>query len=121
MESFKFHIIDDNPIFLDKAVTYLNSHKAVKSIGWSLSLNDFKEKNLNNEFDFILVDYSMPVQNGIEALKFIKERINSTKVFILSINKENLYKTDAENAGADGYICKDNFVDEIEYILKGNS
>ena len=71
MESFKFHIIDDNPIFLDKAVTYLNSHKAVKSIGWSLSLNDFKEKNLNNEFDFVIASH---VLEHVEDFKFfIKE------------------------------------------------
>jgi DNA-binding NarL/FixJ family response regulator len=46
--------------------------------------------------------------------------VNSTKVFILSINKESLYKTEAEKAGADGYICKDDFVDEIEHLLKGS-
>lgn len=117
MAPFNLHIIDDNPTFLDKAVDYLNSHNEVKSIGWSLSLIESQERILENELDYVLVDYSMPVHNGIESLKFIKSKPNPPKVIILSMNNDNIYKEEAFKAGADGFITKGDFVIEMEKLL----
>lgn len=117
MEALRIHIIDDNPTFLNIAVQYLNTCHNIKSIGWSLSLKDSVDRILSTELDFVLVDFSMPEQNGIDSLKFIKNKSNPPKVIIVSVNNEDVYREEAIKAGADGFICKSDFVDEVSKIF----
>jgi len=56
--------------------------------------------------DVIVMDLSMPVMNGIDATRRIKERIGNTKVLILSVHNDKRYITEAMKAGANGFVPK---------------
>ena len=75
--------------------------------------------------DVLLLDLNMPLMNGIETLKKIKERGNGDDIKFNMINVENDKKIiyEAINIGADGYILKDSvgveIVEAIRTVYRG--
>lgn len=71
------------------------------------------EKLKKEEFDFIILDISMPGKSGLEVLKEIKTMKPQLPVLILSIHPEELYAVRALKAGASGYLTKDSAPEEL--------
>ena len=73
----------------------------------------------------VILDISMPNLRGIEATKEIKQYSESLKVLILTMHKNKEYLYYAISAGADGYILKEEAINElfaaIKIIRKGGS
>ena len=65
--------------------------------------------------DVILMDVRMPIMDGVEATKLIKEKYKDIKVIILTTFNEDEYIFEGIKNGADGYILKDAGSD---YIIK---
>ena len=61
----------------------------------------------NNKYDLILLDISMPGQNGLQTLKEIKKHDKDLPVLMLSMHAEQQYAMRAIRAGASGYMTKD--------------
>jgi DNA-binding NarL/FixJ family response regulator len=57
--------------------------------------------------DIVLIDLSMPKVNGMEAIREIRRRGFPGKVLALTIHKTEDFILEALEAGADGYILKD--------------
>ena len=77
------------------------------------------------EFDIILMDVQMPVRNGFEATKIIRElnRPDAKKVVIYACTA-NTFKEDQEQAqksGMDGFIAKPIDVNKLIQMLKMKS
>lgn len=65
------------------------------------------EKVLADQFDVVVLDISMPGQNGLSALADIKRARPDQHVLVLSIHPEVQYALSAIKAGADGYLTKE--------------
>ena len=74
--------------------------------------------------DMLILDITMPRLQGIEATKIIKSLYPQVKILILTMHKSNLHIARALEAGADGYILKENALADlifaIETIRAGN-
>lgn len=57
--------------------------------------------------DVILMDLKMPILNGIQATKMIKEKYPSIKILVLTTYDADAWLFDAIRNGADGYLLKD--------------
>ena len=58
-------------------------------------------------FDLVLLDWNMPVMNGLETLKKIREGcFSETKVLMVTTEAENEFIMRALEAGADEYLMK---------------
>src|SRR4030043_390461 len=57
--------------------------------------------------DVVLMDVTMPVLNGIEATRQIKEELPEIKVLALSVNDEKEFVLDMVKAGVSGYMAKE--------------
>lgn len=68
--------------------------------------------------DIVLMDIRMPVMDGVEATRLIKERYPSIKVIILTTFNEDEYIFKGLKNGADGYILKDSGADDIINAIK---
>ena len=56
--------------------------------------------------DVIVVDISMPLLNGIEAVRQIKRLVSHVKVIFLTMHPDVTYAVRAFEAGASGYVLK---------------
>ena len=76
-----------------------------------------------NEVDIVLLDCNMPIMNGIEVLKNIKEQGDKIKVIMLTVENDRKTIHTAINIGADGYLLKDSagteIVNAIRVVEKG--
>ena len=80
------------------------------------------EKYKNNHYDIILMDENMPVMNGIEAVKHIREYEKTHNLIhtpIISVTA-NALEGDKERflkAGFDGYVAKPIDINKLKEIL----
>ena len=68
--------------------------------------------------DILLIDLSMPRLNGLEAIKGIKKVSNNTKVVVLTVHKADEYILASLQAGADGYLLKNENFSELLMAFK---
>ncbi len=68
--------------------------------------------------DLALIDFRMPVKNGIEATKEIRERFPQLKVLLLSMYDDVEFVELAIENGANGYLSKDDDAEEIQLAIK---
>jgi DNA-binding NarL/FixJ family response regulator len=67
--------------------------------------------------DVLLIDMMMPVMDGLFATRLIKERSAGTFVIVMSIRGEEGARLAAAAAGADAFIWKGNFSNELHDLL----
>lgn len=63
--------------------------------------------------DLVILDISMPLLSGIEALREVKRTFPHVKVLVLTMHKKAEYLNDALSAGADGYLLKEDAAREL--------
>ncbi len=63
--------------------------------------------------DVVVVDISMPLLNGIEAARQIKQENDKIKVVFLTMHPDVTYATRAFEAGASGYVLKHSAPSEL--------
>ncbi len=112
-------IIDDDPIALQHA------HNVLEEVGISSdtclggvdALEMIKLHHARHEsYNLILVDLKMPVQNGIEVTKKIRDVIgNESAIVILTAYTWADVETDAVLAGVDGFMSKPLFASNVLY------
>ena len=75
--------------------------------------------------DVIIADISMPMLNGIEAVKQIKKNDPNIKVVFLTMHPDVSYAAEAFESGASGYVLKHSAPDElikaVREALKGRT
>lgn len=70
------------------------------------------------EADVVLLDVNMPIINGLEGLKRIKENYPKVKVIMLTIERFDSTIRKAIDIGADGYVLKDSAGTEIVEAIR---
>jgi len=75
-----------------------------------------KAKELNP--DVILMDVSMPVRDGVEAARLVKEAQPNTAIVMLTMHADVEVIQRAIRAGAAGYLTKDCSTEEIVRTIK---
>lgn len=111
----KVILADDQKIVRDGIAMILSLYDEINIIGEAdngRELIMLLEKSLP---DVILMDVRMPIIDGVEATKIIKERYKNVKVIILTTFNEDKYIFEAIKNGADGYLLKDA---GSEYIIE---
>jgi DNA-binding NarL/FixJ family response regulator len=68
---------------------------------------------VENSPDVVLMDIAMPVLNGTEATRIIRERRPRTRVIMLSAYSDPVHVYRALQAGAAGYIAKKSVAKEV--------
>jgi len=75
--------------------------------------------------DVVVMDFSMPDLNGLEATRQIKQRVPETKVLILTRHANQEYVKSILSAGASGYLVKKSAAEElviaIQAVHRGDS
>jgi two-component system response regulator NreC len=68
--------------------------------------------------DLALVDLSLPLMNGTEAIRQIKHRAPATNVIVLTVHKSDEHVRAALDAGAAGYVLKDDRYQDLMAAIR---
>ncbi|MBN1220204.1 MAG: response regulator transcription factor [Anaerolineae bacterium] len=71
--------------------------------------------------EVVLMDLKMPVMNGIQATRLIKEQYPAVRVLVLTTYDADEWVFDAIRGGAAGYLLKDTPRDELIAAVKGTA
>jgi DNA-binding NarL/FixJ family response regulator len=117
-------IVDDQSLIREGLRMMLGIYDNIFVVDEAINGKEAIEILRDKEVDLILMDIRMPVINGVEATKIIKENYPDIKILILTTFNEDEYIFEGLKNGADGYLLKDissqELVDSIETVYKGN-
>jgi two-component system, NarL family, invasion response regulator UvrY len=71
------------------------------------------KKTIQETWDIVICDLSMPGRSGLDALRQIKQACPSLPVLIMSVHPEDQYALRVLKAGASAYLGKDNIHKEL--------
>jgi len=79
---------------------------------------DLLQKVLNEHWDVVITDISMPGRSGLEILQQIRRTHPKLPVLVLSIHREEIYAVRVMKAGGSGYIRKDTAMQDLVRAVK---
>jgi two-component system, NarL family, response regulator LiaR len=104
----KVLICDDQVMVREGLKTILNHTDAgIRVVGLAQDGADALDQIPHLEPDVVLMDLKMPVMNGVQATRHIKESYPDIHVLILTTYDADEWVFDAIRAGAAGYLLKD--------------
>ncbi len=80
--------------------------------------NEALHKIKTDDFDFVILDISMPGLTGLDILKILKTSNEKVNVLILSFHPQEQYAIRALRMGASGYLSKDSAPEELANAIK---
>jgi DNA-binding NarL/FixJ family response regulator len=114
MDRIKVLIADDHRDFRRVVHDFLDRLPNVSVVGEAADGDDAINKVEKLFPDVVLMDISMPLMNGIEATRVIKQRWPGTKVLIATTHDDPMYRKQALEARADGFILKGSLKPSLE-------
>ena len=109
----KILIVDDFPIFRDGLRAILSNASNLEVVGEAENGNIAVKKASVLNPDVILMDITMPIMNGTEAIRMIKQRQPEIRIIAFTEQKSHDYVQAAFEAGANGYVLKDDTSDSL--------
>jgi two-component system, OmpR family, response regulator QseB len=68
---------------------------------------------LDNPFDLIILDLGLPDLDGLEVLRRLRQKHNTTPVIVVSARDSTRHRVDGLNTGADDYLIKPFDLEEL--------
>lgn len=116
-KKLKLLIADDHRMFIEGLQLMLKHQLQMEIVGYALNGKDAIEMCSRSEIDAVIMDIHMPIINGIEATRIIKQLYPYIKVIIISSDNTNTV-ADALKAGADAFVLKEAGFTEIYKAFK---
>ncbi len=116
-------IADDHQLIADGISKILETEKTIGEIYTAGNGREAVDKVLINGIDCVIMDINMPVLNGLEATKLIKQEKPYVKVIVVSMLSDAAIVSKMMKAGADAFINKDTGKTEllkaIDKVMQG--
>jgi DNA-binding NarL/FixJ family response regulator len=111
-EKIKLLIADDHAILRQGLRRILEAEPDMSVIGEAATGTDAVKRARQLKPDVVIMDISMPEQDGIESMRQIV-KTQTSRVLILTVHMEHHVITEAVSAGAAGYLAKDSLDNEL--------
>src|SRR5258706_7568805 len=106
-------IADDHAIVRKGLIQILLEEYPSATIGEVEDAEQLIHKAINEEWDVVICDLSMPGRSGLDALHQIKQFSPRLPVLIMSMHPEDQYALRVLKAGASGYLGKDSIHNDL--------
>ena len=106
-------IADDHGVVAEGLRHLVSAQPEMEVVGIAENGRDAVRAALETTPDIVLMDHGMPVLNGTEAARVIRERCERSRVIMLSMYSDPVHVYRALQAGATGYILKKSAAKEV--------
>ena len=117
-EKIKIVIVDDHNVVRSGLGAFLQVFDDFELAGEASNGQEALELCATVQPDVVLMDLVMPVMDGAQATKLIRERFPSIQVIVLTSFKEDELVEGALKAGAIGYLLKNVSADELADAIR---
>src|SRR5690554_1578380 len=120
MSKIKVLIVDDQPIVREGIKGLLSISSEIEIVNDANNGQQAFDMISKEKPDVVLMDIRMPIMDGVQATKKIKETFDDVVVIILTTFEDDEYIIDALSYGASGYLLKDISAEHlIQAIIDG--
>lgn len=115
-------LVEDHAGFAKALLNMLAQNPNIQVVAVADSAEAALQYVRDSKIDLVLVDYSLPDMNGINLLEVLRQERPDLPCAILSGHLSLQHARRALEAGARGYLIKDNpggILTGIQYILRG--
>lgn len=117
-------IVDDHPLFREGIKAIIARNNRYEIVGETGSGREGLQLVKKLHPELVLVDISLPDQNGIELVRDILHVAPSTRIMIVSIHSKLDYIVRSFQAGAAGYLVKEaapeKLLEGMDCVIKGD-
>jgi DNA-binding NarL/FixJ family response regulator len=106
MKKYSVHIADDHKIIIDGISAVINIEDDLEVIAHSLNGKETIKWFKENHADILLLDINMPICNGKEVLKQLKDIEDKPEVIVLTSYDDVKTIKDVLDLGAKGFLPK---------------
>jgi len=117
-EIIRVILVDDHRSFTDALSVVLNLQSDLKVVATASTAFEVVALVGKLRTDVVLMDYHLPDQNGAEATARVKQVSPSTKVVMLTAANEDDVLLASIEAGASGYLNKEQAVDDVAETVR---
>ena len=125
MEEIRLLLVEDHTLVRDGLKKILALEERFKIVGEASNGEEAVQLAQELVPDVILMDLNMPIMNGIEASRLIKEKNPGAEIIALTIHDDEEYVFELVKAGISGYIMKDISADDlisaVDIVASGGS
>ena len=111
-------LVDDQPLFRSAIATLIAEQPDMVVLGEAANGLEGVEKAHALNPDLVVMDVEMPVMNGVEAVRLIREQLPAIKVVMLTVSESDDHLLDALRNGAHGYLLKDLRPEQLYGLLR---
>ena len=112
-------LVDDQPLFRRAIATLIGDQPGLVVAGEADNGLQGLELARTLKPDVVLMDVEMPVMDGVEATRRIREELPGLKVVILTVSEADDHLFDAIRYGAAGYLTKDMTPEALVRSIRG--
>lgn len=105
-------IVDDDPLVCQSLKLLLSKEEDFTVVGTASNGQEAIDL-CRDDIDIVLMDIQMPIMNGIESTKVIREQFPSIKIMMLTTFRDEQNIRQALNAGAGGYVLKSTPIEKM--------
>lgn len=111
-------IVDDHELLRRGLMATLNAEPDMEVVGAAANGREAVEQFRQHQPDMTLMDLKMPVMDGVEAIRAIREQWPAAKIVVLSTYEgdDDIFRALA--AGAASYLLKDTLATELVRMIR---
>lgn len=111
-------LVDDQPLLRHALAALIDEQDDLMVVGEAETGLEGVEKAYALMPDLVVMDVEMPVMDGVEAARLIREQLPAIKVIMLTVSEEDDHLFEAIRAGAHGYLLKDLRPEQLYEMLR---
>ncbi len=116
MDRIRVLLADDHEAMLDRVARLLAPEFNV--VGTATDGQQALDAVRELKPDVLVLDISMPVMNGIETARRLKEAGSETRIVFLTVHDDPDYAREALDVGALGYVIKQRLASDLVAAIK---
>jgi DNA-binding NarL/FixJ family response regulator len=117
MSKLKIAIADDYEVFREGLTITLEMNDDIEVIMEAENGEALLAKMELTLPEVVIMDFKMPIMDGMKATRLIKQRYPAVKVIVISMYEDEKFITSFNECGADGYLLKNAEPDEIRQMV----
>ncbi len=118
MSKVKLLIADDHKILLDGIVSLLQAEGSFEVADTAGNGYDVINLISKNEYDVCLLDINMPLLDGIETARIIRQKNPGIKIIMLTTYNDKEIISELVHIGVSGYLLKNSDKQELVHAIQ---